>query len=254
MFILNVFQPFGTQHFTHDYKFWILTGYGIVSAISIIVYYGFSLFVLNRHREKKWTVFYESIDLLIAMIFSLIMCYLYYAAIFQRTITLPRMWDFVQIAFSVSLLPVAGLFGYIYYRYQGITRSSMKIEHVDKQTVSNRITLNGTNKNERIEAMLSQILYIKAEDNYIILYLQQDDIIQMHMIRSTMKQIEQQINNDQFFKCHRSYIVNLHQIDNLSGNKNSTKAKIKNCDKLIPISRSKVDEIRGFFNHKSQIQ
>lgn len=250
LFILNVFQPFNTQNFQHEFKFWILSGYGIVAAISILFYYASSIFKFNKHREKKWTIFYESADLMGAMIFSMIMCYLYYAYIFQRTITMIRMWDFLQIAFSVSLLPVAGLFGYIFYRYQGIQRSTLNIEPVTKKSESKRITLKGSNKSEQLKAQLDEILFIKAEDNYVILYLLQDKNIQMHMIRSTMKQMETQIDSAQFFKCHRSYIINLKQIDKLSGNKNSTKAKLKHSHKEIPISRSKVDEFKTLYNQQ----
>lgn len=251
-FILNVFQPFNTQNFQHEYKFWILSGYGIIAAISIAFYYGTSFLIFNKNRVAKWTIVHESADLLAAMIFSMVMCYLYYAYVFQRSITWPRMLDFLQIAFSVSLLPVAGLFGYIFYRYRGIQRSSLNIEPVHKSSNLTQITLKGTNKNEEITAQLDELLFIKAEDNYVILYLLKDENVQMHMIRSTLKQIETQINSAQFFKGHRSYIINLNQISQLSGNKNSTKAKMKYGNKEIPISRSKVDEIRAAFSKNQE--
>jgi len=212
-----------------------------------MAYYAFSIYILNKERESKWTILHESIDLIIANILSMTMCYLYYAYIFQRSVTFSRMWEFFQIAFPVSLLPVVGLYGYIFYRYRGIQRSSVDFSSIKKDDPVKQITLKGSNKNEKIKAKLDELLFIKAEDNYVILYLHQNKTIQMHMIRSTMKQIEGQIDSTQFFKCHRSYIINLQQISQLTGNKNSTKAKLKLSNKEIPISRSKVEEIRTIF-------
>lgn len=244
-FILNVFQPFGTYNFKHSYKVLILTGYGVVTTLSIAFYYALSTRLIYKNQEQKWTVIKESIDLFLVLILSLLSCYFYFIWVFDGSFRLSRMFNFILQASLVSLLPVIGLFVFISSKYKGIIRSTLEIdEDSTDQQLSQQITLRGTNKSEVIQTSVDSVLYVKSEDNYIILSVLQQGQVQSHMIRSTLKQIEEQLSGHTFFKCHRSYIINTHRIDSISGNKNSAKLKISGSNQLIPVSRTKVDSIR----------
>lgn len=246
-FILNVFQPFGTDRFDHPHKTWILTGYGIVAALSIVIYYWISLSVVNKSREDRWTITYETIDLFISLVISLLMCYFYFVAVFGLSLRLSGMIDFLLKASSVSLLPVIGLFGYLYVMYRDIRRSRLSIQEATNSTTSSRIiTLKGNNKDDVIRTKEDDVIYIKAEDNYVILHLREEgQKVGRHMIRKTMKQISAELSPEMFFQCHRSHIINTALIRSLTGNKNDTKIELDGLKKQIPVSRSKVDQLRS---------
>jgi DNA-binding LytR/AlgR family response regulator len=74
-------------------------------------------------------------------------------------------------------------------------------------------------------------LFIKAEDKLVKLV--KDDILFIESMRdyvkfvtasknyitySTLKNLEEKLNGDEFLKVHRSYIVNINKIDNIRGN------------------------------------
>jgi len=244
-----VFQPFGTDRFEHRYKTLILTGYGIVAALSIATYYWASLRLTNHRYDERWTIFCETIDLFISMILGLLMCYFYFLIVFDLRFEIGDMMEFLKSAASVSLLPVLSLFAYLFVQYRDLRRSSLTISNESKEaTGSQMITLKGNNKDDVINTKEDDIIYIKAEDNYVILHLKDGkDKIGRHMIRITMKQINAQLSEQMFFQCHRSHIVNTSMIQSISGNKNDTKVIIDGFDKAIPVSRSKVDQIRSFY-------
>lgn len=246
-FILNVFQPFGTDRFDHPNKTLILTGYGIVAALSIVIYYWFSLSVVNKSREDRWTIIHETIDLFISLVISLLMCYFYFVAVFGLSLRLSGMIDFLLMASSVSLLPVIGLFGYLYVMYRDIRRSRLSIQDAKTSSTSGRIiTLKGTNKDDVIRTNEEDVIYIKAEDNYVILHLREEgQKVGRHMIRKTMKQISVELSQEMFYQCHRSHIINTALIRSLTGNKNDTKVELEGLNKQIPVSRSKVDQLRN---------
>ncbi len=249
-FILNAFQPFGTQNFQHPYKSLILSGYGIVSTSVIAIYYSLSLKLLHAHRAQRWTVLKESIDLFLVLVISLLACYFYFIWVFNGHFSLQQMGSFLLRAVLVSILPVLSLFAYITSKYKGIIRSSMEIdETIMTDSKSRPVTLKGTNKHEVIQTTEDEILHIKAEDNYVILSIRNDETVQSHMIRSTLKQMEDQLSDYIFMKCHRSYIINSRRISGISGNKNSAKVKIRGSEQLIPVSRTKVDLIRGIIEN-----
>ena len=56
---------------------------------------------------------------------------------------------------------------------------------------------------------LSELLYIEAQDNYIALHTTSG----RKMILMPMKTIEEQLDEQQFLRVHRSYIVNMNVID-----------------------------------------
>ncbi len=237
-----VFQPFGTAQFTHEYKRFILAGYGIVSTLAVAVYYGLSLFVINRRLESRWTILHEAIDLFVGLIVSMAATYVYYAIVFGRPVSVAGLLNFLRVTCSVGFLPTLAVFIYLYNRYKGVIRSSLTVS----KDQAEQIVLNGTSKSETLVADIRSIIYIKADDNYVIIHINDEEKEQKHMIRSTLKLIYEQLDNEIFYKCHRSYIINTRLINELLGNKNAAKVSLQHTSKSVPISRSNYDYIKSY--------
>src|SRR5699024_10184018 len=69
---------------------------------------------------------------------------------------------------------------------------------------------------------------------------------------STLVEIEKKLEVYGFFRCHRSYIVNLQKVrEIITWSKNTYSLKIDNhVESTIPLSRTKIQEIQGIFNLK----
>lgn len=238
-FILIAFQPFGTESFTHKYKNFILSGYGMVVFITICVFYFLSKKVFHKNKEDRWTIVYESIDLFLVLILSLLASYIYSIEIFNGNYDLNRMLVFLMNAFKVAILPVLGCLGYLYFTWKDVVRSS--IRPVDKDHVEEKGHLKlllGNSPSDQIEVTSDDIILAQAQSNYVMLFLQQNGKVQRHILRSTLKQINEQLDASVFMQVHRSYIVNKTKIKNLTGNKSRGRLEIDGLEKLIPVSRS----------------
>ncbi len=75
---------------------------------------------------------------------------------------------------------------------------------------------------------LKEILYIEGLDDYIKIYLPQKSILTL----MTLKTIALKLPSKEFLRIHRSYIVPISKIENIS------KSKVKIGDKEIPIGIS----------------
>ncbi|MCP3942502.1 MAG: response regulator [Desulfobacteraceae bacterium] len=64
--------------------------------------------------------------------------------------------------------------------------------------------------------MLDQILYIKVEKNYCLLFRQDDDIVLEDTLRIPFKQVLFHTENHQLFQIHRSYAINPSKIISVS--------------------------------------
>lgn len=77
----------------------------------------------------------------------------------------------------------------------------------------------------------SDILYVSAMKDYVVLKLQSDPApIVVHI---TMKSIEELLPSSRFMRVHRSYIVAMDKISSIDGN-----GDIMLADELIPVSES----------------
>jgi DNA-binding LytR/AlgR family response regulator len=87
--------------------------------------------------------------------------------------------------------------------------------------------------NKFVKIAVTDILWIKALDNYVCLYTEKDEYI----VYSTLKEIEQRLP-EQFFKTHRSFLVNLDKIDGFE------ESYILIGKKAIPVSRTSKEELK----------
>ncbi len=96
---------------------------------------------------------------------------------------------------------------------------------------------------ETLSLHLPDLLFIEADDNYATVVWKNGQGIQKKLLRVNLKNLETQINNSFAIRCHRSYIVNVHAISNITGNTNGYKLQILDTEYLIPVSRAKGKEL-----------
>lgn len=104
-------------------------------------------------------------------------------------------------------------------------------------------------KFNKVKFDVDKIICVEALGNYInILYYHEEN--RKITIRETISNIEQKIGTSKFiYKPHRSYLVNLQNIENVTGDSQGLKIHLKNSDKIIPVSRNKIKEFRALVAH-----
>ena len=256
-FILVVFQPFGTESFTHPYKTIILMGYGVVIFSAGLFSFVSINGILSEDIKDKWTVGYEVLMLFLIIIICQSACFFYWSWIFSSKLSLNFYWGFLGVASTVSLLPIGFYLFYIYQQYKDVHHAAhIGVTIEDSTTNDNlstllshdsvRMSIEGTGKREKYDVAVDDLYAVKAEDNYVIFYSLKNNIIKKWMLRVTMSDVERQLTTD-FIRIHRSFIINKNYIENLSGNITNTKVKIQKIDDEFPVSRSKVEHIRKLY-------
>ncbi|MBN3582791.1 LytTR family transcriptional regulator DNA-binding domain-containing protein [Algoriphagus aestuarii] len=79
-----------------------------------------------------------------------------------------------------------------------------------------------------VKLKLSEIIYLEADANYTQVYTEEKKFV----VRSTLKDLEQKLNPNQFARIHKSYLINLEAIEAIDTQ------SIHIGGKEIPISRS----------------
>ena len=82
----------------------------------------------------------------------------------------------------------------------------------------------------------SEIIYIEKEGNYLRVVTEEVELLPY----STMKELEAKLPTEQFFRVHRSYIVNMERVEGLDENFLITDKK------LIPISKERKKSVYDY--------
>jgi DNA-binding LytR/AlgR family response regulator len=114
--------------------------------------------------------------------------------------------------------------------------SEMKLEEA--------FTLTGTT-NESVTLQISDLLYLEAVGNYVKVNHLNNGEVRTDLLRATMKQMEETLQHyPTIVRCHRAFLVNLGQVEQIVSHSGSTQLLIKHCHESLPVSRSNMAQIK----------
>ena len=119
-----------------------------------------------------------------------------------------------------------------------------KVEDPTEKSRPQELTLTGTT-NESVTLQMSHLLFIEAVGNYVKVSHLRNDQVHTDMLRATMKQMEETLQDyPMIVRCHRAFLVNLGQVEQIISHPGSTQLLIKHCHESLPVSRSNMAQIK----------
>ncbi|MDW8797253.1 LytTR family transcriptional regulator DNA-binding domain-containing protein [Staphylococcus pseudoxylosus] len=115
--------------------------------------------------------------------------------------------------------------------------------HLSRQQIR-RLTVKTNEKVMFLDPI--DIDYLEGQDGKVMIHVGNEQYIH----DTTLQNIEKLIIPYGFYRCHRSYIINLQKVSEIiSWSKNSYSIRLNTSkDTLIPLSRQKASDIEQFFN------
>lgn len=226
-FIIIFLQPFDTSLFIADYKTLFLSAYGVLTFIVFVIHGCVENIWYNR-KGKVWLVSDEIISTLLFCLFSGTVLYMYNRSVInEEGYTIATYWTFLSVT-VLYMIPV--IIPPMLYLRQKLG------ERIIPPSV-NSILLTGENKNEVLKLEKEDLLFIKAVENYIeICFVDKDKKVTSKTFRQTLSNVCEQLPFLE--KCHRSYLVNLSTVKEITGNSQGAKICFSVGEKEIPLSKS----------------
>lgn len=259
---LFIFKPFELGTYPGS-QLLLSLGYGLVTFIVMTLFNVVMLFSFkNYFNETVWTTSKELFWMLILISIIGISNTLYTMLLGIGNFNFYSILYFEFYTLTIGFFPVSVSTLINYYRLKSgyeknseeindqLTHHHEKKEEVERPShqnlVTEKITITAENGKDTFEYYVNSILFICAADNYIeVFFSENDHKISNQLIRSTLKKCEMILEHyDQFFRCHKSYLVNLQKVKKVSGNAQGYKLHLENVDELIPVSRIHNDTIK----------
>lgn len=234
-FIIIFLEPFDTSQFEAEYKTLLLSGYGILAGIVFIIQSCFEN-ILYKKQRRVWVVSNEiSSALLFCFLAGTMLCiYNVYIVNVGKSLTIGVYNHFIFIT-TVRMIPVI-VRPMVYLRQ----RFGERIVPPAK----NSVVLVGENKNEILKMEKDDLLFVKAVENYVeICFVDKSDKVISKTFRQTLSNVGEQL--PYLKKCHRSYLVNINSIKQLSGNSQGAKILFSIGEKEIPLSKTYYKDIKN---------
>ena len=120
-----------------------------------------------------------------------------------------------------------------------------EVKEMSKKPRPQELTLTGTT-NESVTLLISHLLYIEAVGNYVKVCHLHEAQAHTDMLRATMKQMEETLQDyPMIVRCHRAFLVNLSQVEQIVSHSGSTQLLIKHCHESLPVSRSNMAQVKA---------
>jgi DNA-binding LytR/AlgR family response regulator len=120
-----------------------------------------------------------------------------------------------------------------------------------QQTDKETIKLESDNGKESYSGGLNNIILIQSASNYIEIFFRDGASVRKQLIRQTLSKVEESISGlPNMIKCHRCTIVNIDQINRLTGSSPNVSLEIDGLDFRIPVSRQRVGHFRKLIASK----
>lgn len=258
---LFIFQPFGLSTLERN----ILTttfGYGLTCfAVMAVLNIGVISLFPGYFSESNWTslkaIVWTSVNILFIGLANVI----YSAYIGIADFSFDNLIRFEVFALALGVFPVSLSVILNQNRLQssfektseeinsGFKNRREPITEAAKIPVTKDIEkvlcIRSENGKDHLDLNPDDLLFIRSSDNYVeVFYLQKKSIV-CKLIRNSLKSIaDSLIEDEQFFRCHKSYLVNLNKVERVSGNAQGYKLHLSGSEERIPVSRTLNETIR----------
>jgi hypothetical protein len=256
---LVLFRPFGLSNdpdYIQSSAFLSFSGTLIGLLTTIIIPYFFPKFF----NESKWTLkrnlLWNVGEFFCFAVLMFVAFNSYYSIRYgyNNTITLETFgwWIYISLIFGVPLTFFVHVLNqyYLLKKHLNIaaginTGIGKKGMHASPDFIDCDI-----DKYRKVRIAVDDIIYVEAVGNYInIIY--HDNGVKKIIIRETLGNIELKTHTSEtIYKPHRSYLVNLNDIEKVTGDAQGLKILLKNTETIIPVTRNKIKEFRLLVSSK----
>lgn len=248
---LYIFKPFGLQVLSGKELFTVTCGYGLVTTTYLIIHWFIITFFLH---ENIWTVWKDIVNTLIIIAMIGLCNYTYHSIYFSRTFVFIKLAEFQLETLAISFLPVSLITllkqNFLLKKYlQEAEAINQRKDHLFSDIREDQIiTISAQNPKNDFTCNSSDLLYLNALDNYVVIHFLKDSKEMKEVIRTTLRKAKEDLNEyPNFFHCHKSYIVNLDKVIKVSGNAQGLRLHFEPIDETIPVSRQLHQEFKAIF-------
>lgn len=241
---LLVFQPFGVNNFDPTFsispEFALSVGaFGTVVTVTVAANeFLVRPLLLRRLTRRRLIAWLAWTFLLIASVVFLLYNWLGNWHDFHWSSYL----GFIRDVSLLNSLPVAGFLFFI--RHEWLKSEYVQLRAIHLATPAARLVhFSSDNGKDQVAVALNDLLYLESQDNYVAVTWVEGATRRSSLIRSSLKRLEDKLDEPLLLRCHRSFMVNLARVRSCQGNRHGLKLTLEGADRPVPVSRAYTEAV-----------
>jgi len=254
---LNIYTPFNMET-------WVETEKGnsllIMSIFSVIVGFitAFSQFVLRKvFKVTEFTVKTYLMWLFMELFMIGFLLTLLFSDFNDVTTFILELGFSLKLTYALAIIPNVFfilMLSLIKYKSE-ITYTKTELdklkENKNKVVIANElINIPDDKGNVKFSLPLDEILYLESTDNYVFIYYfaNSTGTVKKELLRNSLKKLEAIFDNYPIKRCHRSFMVNLNNLDLVKKSGQKMTITISHITETIPVSKTYQKEFNKYLN------
>lgn len=253
--LIVLFRPLGFNSLPTSYVLAFALSFALIA--STLVWFTVKLlkFVVPHWMdEENWTLGKEVLLIFTVLVFIVLTIFLIF---FSINITEHGPWELFKMVFVKTILfsifPILIMVLFEQYNYQ---RNQLKVANelsqkvkLEQKHTENVHSIVAENGQPVLHLKSDEILWAQSDGNYLeLFYLESGEKVIKELIRNRLKNLVDQLPDETFFHCHKSYMINLNHIQKVQGNARNFEVVLRYGKTPIPIARSKSSELKEKIN------
>lgn len=253
-FFLIFFEPFDIDIVSGKTKIFPLLFFGLITTTVLSVF----LYLLPRgfpalFKENHWTVKHQIAYCCIILFVIATLNGLFTNYINSLGFSWSNYWWIINRTFILGCIPFSFLI-----LMDSIRKNQVNIKDAkaildmrsSDETAPEGVqwSINTDLKNESFTFNDIYFNYAEAHGNYIDFYFDKNGETRFNTYRINLTAFEKQLNASYLHRCHRSYLVNLNKVTNVTGNAQGLKLILDDNVTTVPVSRKYIPEIKRHFS------
>ncbi len=252
LLFINLYTPFGSKTWipdVSDLKFFFYSNLIILTGVLVVVISRIIMYQVAK-RGRKITLG----NYFIWVAIEIVSMSLFYT-IYEQMIIIKDSRTFIEVFKAslsntslVILLPYSTLWLYFSWRDKNKKLKELTEEEVRPTDSKGMIHFKDDRGNLRFSIKQQDILYLKGADNYVTIYYNDHQKLDHLMIRTTLKQLEEELKEFNIIRCHRSYMANMDHIKLIEKDKDGLIIRLDHPQPTeVPVSKTYIQEVFKLF-------
>ena len=257
--ILVILQPFGINDGPNEKYFYLLGFLAITYVGSVIPTAIMHRIYKTEVEEGRFSNGKNITAYLLSVLLIMIGNFWYFKFLNPDIPALSMLWAAIWQTIIISILLLGVYFAFnnvqlrreleciqqINARLSQKTTMQQPAPESTPQPISAPAATPAAPKNTDLPIDPDTLLYIESDKNYCKITTAAGTSV----LRSTLTTLENQLKPcGHVIRCHRAFLVNMQSVEGILGSSSAGyKLKIKDCDATVPVSRTYIAEVLGYF-------
>ena len=230
---INIYEPFGAAHWyaISKWQFLLYSGLLVLLGMVVVIVNRVIMYQISKLRPVsllQYSLMVAAEIIIMAAFFALIEDYA-----LDDSRTWAELW-FIAIQNTALILLIPYLISLLFFAFQ---EKKIKLENLTfdylRKPVIDFIPFRDENGVMRLSLKKSDLLYLEASENYVLVHYRVRNEIKQYLLRNSLKKLENDLKQHQIVRCHRSFMVNIEMVKMMQKGKKGLELHLAGPENLV---------------------